>query len=618
MRPSRTIHPSPTRHRQGIPALALIGVLALTGNQAGAQVYYMATNGTNNNDGKSIGAPFAQLTQFCAVMQPGDTLQLRGGTYADCWGTGDGFFNKSGTAQAWITITNYQNEMPILDGSSTNSPSVCIYTHKDKNSNGVRYIRIQNLVFQNWTASAIDMGGGYADSNNSQVNAEYWDVRNNIIDQCGRSGIDFRFSRNITCEYNLVGRTGWNASTGSWSSNINLWRMIGGNNIINGNVAYHAVDVNSAYYSDGNGFILDLSATDGRNGACTVTNNILAYNGGAGIAITESKNATCINNTLYENGQDPNYDYKGKGFVLYGVGDNFNFANNLVYQSSGTGMFWGYDANWNERTRSSYPGSTFDNNNASGYTGYADAKFANGPGFDFVLQTGSPAIDSGKSSGAPSNGMSFDQKCIKSQTSGQKMSWYKYAPDLNYISSKGGLKNVLKAGNARPQGNGIDKGAIEGTNAGGGGSSTVTITAGGKYRLKNVFSGKYLCANGGAEEWIIPTQCNDQTWANLKWTFTAATGGGYVISPDYPYNRCLSANSSTTSGVDVYQAARVATWTSQEWTVTTSGMVIILSPKWPSANRSFACKDANEWSGMVQVTKNTSDTKQQWTIESTQ
>ncbi len=147
-------------------------------------------------------------------------------------------------------------------------------------------------------------------------------------------------------------------------------------------------------------------------------------------------------------------------------------------------------------------------------------------------------------------------------------------------------------------------------------SAITTPTSGTSYFMKNAFSGKYLSANGGSDEWIVPLQGNQNTsWGSQKWRFTSVSSGGWTISPEYPANRTLTANSSTTSGSTVFQAARTDGWGSQEWTITVAGTTIVLSPKWPSTDLALACTDANEWSNILQVTKNTGDSKQQWTLE---
>ncbi|MHC4413016.1 MAG: CBM96 family carbohydrate-binding protein, partial [Planctomycetota bacterium] len=74
--------------------------------------YYVATDG-NDNDAGTIGAPFATIQKGVDMLSAGDTLYIRGGTYQEeikllCL---------TGTDVNRITITNYNDEEVILDGT---------------------------------------------------------------------------------------------------------------------------------------------------------------------------------------------------------------------------------------------------------------------------------------------------------------------------------------------------------------------------------------------------------------------------------------------------------------------------------------------------------------------
>jgi hypothetical protein len=494
-----------------------------------ARDYYMATNGSMNNPG-TIEQPFAQIKQFSDIANPGDTLYIRGGTYTNSWGT---TMTRSGSASGgYITYRNYPGEVPILDGlNETTRQSVCFW-HNGSNTDGsyISHIRIQGLVLRNWARSAIQFGGGT--EGNPNTRAEHIDIRYNLVDHCGQNGITLFSANNTKIQYNVVGRTGYDPNMGSWSSNINLYNMTGTSNLVDSNVAYQAVDV-SSYRTDGNGLILDRSALFGLQGGMTATNNIFFWNGGAGIAVTTSGSARMFNNTLWENGKEPTYVNGGTGYVSWDTTDNLVFRNNLISQSFGQAI----------RLDKSYPNSDFSNNDTSGIS-FVDANNAN-----FQLNSGSAGLNTGNSSGAPSNSIGFDPRVIKSQTTGQDISWFRYAPDFAYVQSKGGLEKCFSPV-SRPQGGAYDKGAYENGSSSTGNptfslSTSVTpgttVTPGGSFTASVTFN----CTGGSLSNGMLGLRLNNSSGStvdvgttvynqnlssggskNVSHTFTAPTTAG--------------------------------------------------------------------------------------------
>jgi len=85
------------------------------GTNAAGRTFYVATNGSDSNDGLSASAPMKTLDLAAAKLLPGDTLLIRGGTYAQRINTSS---TNSGTADRRVTIKNYPGETVILDGAS--------------------------------------------------------------------------------------------------------------------------------------------------------------------------------------------------------------------------------------------------------------------------------------------------------------------------------------------------------------------------------------------------------------------------------------------------------------------------------------------------------------------
>ena len=79
--------------------------------------YYVATNGSDSNNGTNIATPFATLTKAVSVASAGKLIYIRGGTY-----NSPGITNSiSGTPTQPIRIFAYPGESPILNFSGTST-----------------------------------------------------------------------------------------------------------------------------------------------------------------------------------------------------------------------------------------------------------------------------------------------------------------------------------------------------------------------------------------------------------------------------------------------------------------------------------------------------------------
>ncbi|WP_326558473.1 sigma-70 family RNA polymerase sigma factor [Micromonospora sp. NBC_01796] len=75
--------------------------------------YYVAPDGSDANPG-DLDRPFATLGKATAVVRPGQTIALRGGTYRP---TRSVEITTSGTADQRIVLSNYRDEIPVIDAS---------------------------------------------------------------------------------------------------------------------------------------------------------------------------------------------------------------------------------------------------------------------------------------------------------------------------------------------------------------------------------------------------------------------------------------------------------------------------------------------------------------------
>ncbi|MCF6271372.1 MAG: right-handed parallel beta-helix repeat-containing protein [Melioribacteraceae bacterium] len=87
--------------------------------KAVGQVYYVDPNGADSNPG-TLTEPWHTIQKAANTLAPGDTVYVRGGVYNE-----KVTLNVSGsTNDGYITFQNYENEIPILDGTGLTVPDV--------------------------------------------------------------------------------------------------------------------------------------------------------------------------------------------------------------------------------------------------------------------------------------------------------------------------------------------------------------------------------------------------------------------------------------------------------------------------------------------------------------
>jgi hypothetical protein len=111
------INPKTKKMKQSIFASILSGfslLLFFAANQVSAITYYIATNGSDSNKGVSLSYPFLSLAKALALIQPGDTIIVRGGNYSFSSGIS---ISDSGSAGKYFFLWAFQGERPIFDFS---------------------------------------------------------------------------------------------------------------------------------------------------------------------------------------------------------------------------------------------------------------------------------------------------------------------------------------------------------------------------------------------------------------------------------------------------------------------------------------------------------------------
>jgi parallel beta-helix repeat protein len=393
---------------------------------ANAKKYYVQAGANAANNGLSVGAPFNTIQKAADVVAPGDSVFVMAGTYSN--GANDVVnIIRTGTAAKWIVFTNYQNDRPKLTFSSYQGFNVFP---------GAAYTTIQGfeIVGNNanvtlpqattqpgscdnptGTVNPIFNGNGIGlnGRNGANVRPHHIVLANNVVHDCGGAGIVAIESDYVTIDNNTVYNNSWYTVFGTsgisilnawnYDNNISTPKFIIRNNRCYGNkllVKWRQGTICRGI-TDGNGIILDNNnATFGANplGAYTgkflVENNLCYLNGGRGINVNYTDNATVLNNTFYQNAASP--EIESEFAMRYSVSPRF--YNNIFYVRP--------DKPFGAPVNS--PDIQFNNNLTFGGTGTAyfsgnqnkvgvDPQFVDAANADFQLAAASPAINAGSS-----------------------------------------------------------------------------------------------------------------------------------------------------------------------------------------------------------------------------
>ncbi len=280
-------------------------------------VFVVAPDGNDNGPGTEA-QPWRSLNAALDRLYPGSILLVRGGDY-----TGPFFINKQATAAAPILVAAYPNERPVLHSGEWQGLSV-------QNSSYV-YVRGFEIV------GLADSAHG-RDSGLESVNSHHVHFEGNIIRDFGGGGINVIHSNHVFVEFNQI------FNTALWAENqmsaISFWQMsnIGGgndpdgySNYIRNNFVHHNENRVGAR-TDGNCIILDSNDDAGYSAATMISDNMCWANGGRGIHVFRSSNASVINNTLIGDLTTVS-SQEGELSALYA--SNVLFRNNLVRPGKG-------------------------------------------------------------------------------------------------------------------------------------------------------------------------------------------------------------------------------------------------------------------------------------------
>lgn len=347
------------------PTLALLaGALMLLIPCASGATYYVGTNGSDSNAGTQS-APFRHLSKGAAVARAGDTVMVLDGTYDNEGVVSPGWvvtLYYSGTPGNPITFKAQNRGKAILDSMNSTTDTSCNGAYSYFNLYNASYIVIDGFVIQRGCSEGI-----HSNDSAHDIVIRHNEIRNianhTVTDQIGRDGIYLNSSEyNFTFDGNVfhdIGRT-------DGVSYLHFDHAIYSH-------AQNLTIINNIFYNMNRGWSLQLA--DGASN-WFVANNTFAFGDANG-----------------EDGQ----------IMFWGTNSNITMRNNIFYYPNG------YALNQYAATIS---GSTFDHNlvypgtgviassagltitsNLSGSS--AAPNFVSAGNYDFHLQSGSAAVDSG-------------------------------------------------------------------------------------------------------------------------------------------------------------------------------------------------------------------------------
>ena len=388
--------------------------------------YYIATDGNDGNGGRSLDDPLATLGAAHALVQAGDTILMRGGTYALAEDETTRL-TKDGTADDPIRLMAYGDEQPVIDGSGWTRDSRQALIIQTGDHWHVEGLEMTGAPFMPYIASGtngstfkdLDSHGneytGFAiigeSSDNLIQGGDFHDNFDPVGDGGNSDGIQISFGSG---DGNVIdGVRAYNNS----DDGIDLWEFEG-NVTIRNSLAYgNGIDLwghGADFIGDGNGFKLSggEAAIRTEDLVHVVHDNVAWENGARGFDYNNSTGAMEVfNNTSYDNARI-GFRFEGGTHVLT---NNVSF-DEPIDRRTAEGV---------ESTRNSWDLSVavaaddFLSLDDSGLTG---ARNADGslPESDFLrLAAGSELIDAGADVGRGFEGAAPDLGAYESDGDGE-------------------------------------------------------------------------------------------------------------------------------------------------------------------------------------------------------
>ncbi|KHD79309.1 hypothetical protein MB27_00765 [Actinoplanes utahensis] len=298
----------------------------------GAADIVVAPGGPAGGDG-TLARPYTSVSEALAVVRPGQTIALRGGTHRP---TSPISISTSGTAAQRITLSSYGSERAVIDASGIPADQWAItqraswWTVRDLTVTGARNaawtcLSCANNVFErlsvhdnagvglmlrnDGTAGNQVLNSDFHANQGSGLSVQFGAGEGNLLRGNRafgnrRDGIDLgSFRSRVTVQYNWAYRNGANG-----------FALGGGSPAVR---AAHAARHNAAWGNGGHGFV-----DEGNTGAIELGNNTAFRNTGLGFAVTTApavlRSNVSVGNTQGQIGAAPATEPTGNSWQLDG------------------------------------------------------------------------------------------------------------------------------------------------------------------------------------------------------------------------------------------------------------------------------------------------------------
>ncbi|MFZ2013421.1 MAG: PKD domain-containing protein, partial [Nocardioides sp.] len=389
----------------GAAAVQLVGVGSAHAADAGIYVDKTVSACTDSGTGTST-APFCTIAPAVSRLQPGATVYVGDGTYAETVKP-----TVSGTASAPVTITAWPGRHPVVGTGVTNGVLVSSRS----------YVTISDLLVSGTTGAGISVSGGdHISVIGNEVTGSGQRVKGKIAQGIRLSGttaalVQGNFTHDNS-DHGILLTSGTTATTVSgnvssynaegYQRNANGIDVISPGNVLIGNITHDNEDSGINFYTGGNN---NLAA-----------NNVTYNNGDHGIDDYNVTGGRLIGNTVFHNCTS--------GINVEGTSGNYTVENNIAVDNAVYPAYNGISCSrraGNIGIWDSAPATTTVDHNlvylsksgkmyvfGSSFTSLAAMQAATGqekhgvqgdPRFtapatgDLTLQAGSPAIDRGNS-----------------------------------------------------------------------------------------------------------------------------------------------------------------------------------------------------------------------------
>lgn len=312
--------------KTALPIFALLFTLSLHATNR-----YVSTTGSDANPG-TFALPWATIQHAANTALPGDTVFIRGGTYAQqVW------MNVSGTAGNWIVFQNYPSETAILDGGSTNTQTEMFVI------SGQNYLKVIGLHLQNAMgnySSGIYLANGASHIQligNTIHDIHFSTDPNAPVTSSTNVNPIVVYNQNptVACTDILIeGNEIYNCRTG-FSEALTLSGNVDGFTVANNHV--HDITNIGIDIAGGYGVSSDPATDAARNGTVrgnTVHHCVSGYAVSAGIYVDGGQNLVVEKNVSYANGRGFEVGCEEFGHVA----SNITVRNNWAYQNLEAGI----------------------------------------------------------------------------------------------------------------------------------------------------------------------------------------------------------------------------------------------------------------------------------------